>query len=109
MDYSILDYSILIAQILLILSFILVSIRLIIGPTLSDRILCLDLLVTLGIGFIAVFAIKTKQYAYIDVAIALGLIGFLATVAFARYVLWQGQNQLKLDEAHRANSRDDKT
>lgn len=109
MDFPLLDYSILIAQIFLILSFILVSIRLIIGPTLSDRILCLDLLVTLGIGFIAVFAIKTKQFAYIDVAIALGLIGFLATVAFARYVLWQGQNQLKLDEETEVDEKNDKT
>lgn len=109
MDYSILDYSILLAQVFLILSFILVNIRLIIGPTLSDRILCLDLLVTLGIGFIAVFAIKTKQYAYIDVAIALGLIGFLATVAFARFVLWRGQNQLKLDEVDGAVQHNDKT
>lgn len=97
MENIYLDYATLIAQFLLIISFVLVTIRLIIGPTLSDRILCLDMLVTLGIGFIAIFAIRTTQFAYIDVAIALGLIGFLATVAFARYVMWQGQNQLDLD------------
>lgn len=98
MENIYLDYATLIAQVLLIIAFILVTIRLIIGPTLSDRILCLDVLVSLGIGFIAIFAIRTTQFAYIDVAIALGLIGFLATVAFARYVLWQGQNQIQLDK-----------
>lgn len=98
MENIYLDYATLIAQILLIIAFILVTIRLILGPTLSDRILCLDMLATLGIGFIAIFAIRTTQFAYIDVAIALGLIGFLATVAFARYVLWQGQNQMMLDK-----------
>ncbi len=98
METNYLNYATQIAQILLIFAFIIATIRLIIGPTLSDRILCLDLLATLGIGFIAIFAIRTQQYAYIDVAIALGLIGFLATVAFARYVLWRGQNQLKLDK-----------
>lgn len=100
-----LDYATWVAQFLLIIAFILVTIRLIIGPTLSDRILCLDLLVSLGIGFIAIFAIRTTQFAYIDVAIALGLIGFLATVAFARYVLWQGQNQMQLDEKTNATDR----
>ncbi|MBL1240750.1 MAG: cation:proton antiporter [OCS116 cluster bacterium] len=98
MENIYLDYATLIAQVLLIIAFVLVTIRLIIGPTLSDRILCLDVLVTLGIGFIAIFAIRTQQFAYIDVAIALGLIGFLATVAFARYILWQGQNQMQLDD-----------
>lgn len=98
MENTYLDGAALIAQYLLIIAFVLIIIRLIIGPTLSDRILCLDMLVTLGIGFIAVFAIRTQQFAYIDVAIALGLTGFLATVAFARYILWQGHNQSQLDE-----------
>lgn len=98
MENSYLDSATLIAQFLLIGAFILVTIRLVLGPTLSDRILCLDMLVTLGIGFIAIFAIRTQQFAYLDVAIALGLIGFLATVAFARYVLWQGQNQNDIDQ-----------
>lgn len=98
MENIYLDYATLIAQFLLMVAFILLTIRLIIGPTLSDRILCLDMFVTLGIGFIVIFAIRTQQFAYIDVAIALGLTGFLATVAFARYILWQGQNQMQLDD-----------
>lgn len=62
-------------------------VRIVIGPTLPDRILALDMLVTLGIGIIAVVGIKTGYYLYVDIAIALGLVGFLATVAFARFVL----------------------
>ena len=57
------------------------------GPDLPDRILALDMLVAIGIGFIAVMGIKTQYYLYVDIAIALGLVGFLATVAFARFVL----------------------
>ncbi len=71
----------------LIIAFIMTLIRLKKGPTLSDRILALDVLVSLGIGFIGVMAIKTGHYLYLDIALALGLVGFLATVAFARYVL----------------------
>ena len=57
------------------------------GPTLADRILALDTMTTLAIGFIAVIAIRTGITLYLDVAIAIGLVGFLSTVALARYML----------------------
>lgn len=87
---------------LLILAFLLTILRLIAGPTLADRILSLDMLVTLGIGFIAVVTVSTGYFEYLDVAIALGLIGFLATVAFARFVLHSGAKGDKglLDDRH---------
>lgn len=69
------------------LSFLLAVIRVIIGPSLPDRILGLDMLVTIAIGFIAVIGIRTGFTLYLDIAIALGLVGFLATVAFARFVM----------------------
>ncbi len=91
---------------LLILAFLLTVTRLILGPTLADRIISLDMLVLLGIGFIAVFTVSTGYSEYLDVAIALGLVGFLATVAFARFVLHAGGSgdQRLLDDRH-----DDKT
>ena len=69
------------------LGLLLAIIRLLLGPTLPDRILALDLITTLGIGFIVLVAILTGYYLYVDIAIALGLVGFLSTVALARYVL----------------------
>jgi multicomponent Na+:H+ antiporter subunit F len=70
--------------------------RIIKGPTLPDRILGLDMLVAIAIGFIAVIGIKTGFTLYVDVAIALGLVGFLATVAFARFVLSRGKTEDEL-------------
>jgi multicomponent Na+:H+ antiporter subunit F len=61
--------------------------RLILGPTLADRILALDLATLLGAGVIAVFAVQTGIYTYLDLAVALVLVSFVATVAFARYLL----------------------
>ena len=75
---------------LLSVSFLLIVIRTVKGPTLPDRIVALDMLVAVGIGFLAVFGVLTEYYLYIDVAITLGLVGFLATVAFARFVLNRG-------------------
>lgn len=72
---------------LLTLAMLLTIVRILRGPTAADRILGLDLITTLGIGFIGVIAIKTGFALYVDIAIALGLVGFLSTVAFARYLL----------------------
>ena len=79
---------------LLTFAFILTIIRIMRGPTLPDRVLALDMLVSIGIAYIAVVAIKTNFSLYLDVAIALGLVGFLATVAFARYVQQRGVKRL---------------
>jgi multicomponent Na+:H+ antiporter subunit F len=84
---TVLDYATLVALGVLCLSFTITVWRVIIGPTLPDRILALDMLVAVAIGFIAVIAVKTGFTLYVDIAIALGLVGFLATVAFARFVL----------------------
>jgi len=75
---------------LVCLAFFIAVVRLVRGPTLADRVLALDMLVTVGIGFIAVLTVRTGYGQYLDVAIGLGLVGFLATVAFARYILARG-------------------
>lgn len=93
---SFLDFAVNVSLVMLVAAFLLIIVRIVRGPTLPDRILALDMLVTVGIGFIAVIGIKTGYFLYIDVAIALGLIGFLATVAFSRYVLSRGTT---VDEA----------
>ncbi|HLU18215.1 MAG TPA: cation:proton antiporter [Edaphocola sp.] len=64
----------------------LVFIRIYKGPTVFDRIVALDLLITMGIGSIAIYSIITKQPLFLDVAMILALIGFLSTVAFSYYL-----------------------
>lgn len=78
---------------LLILCIALAAIvvRLVRGPSLPDRILSVDLLVSVAIGLIAAFGIRTEFFIYVDIAIALGLVGFLSTVALARFVLRRGE------------------
>ncbi|EFO29055.1 Na+/H+ antiporter protein, subunit F [Roseibium sp. TrichSKD4] len=85
-----LDACVHIALAVLTVSFILIAIRTVKGPTLPDRVVALDMLVAVGIGFLATFGVLTSYYLYIDVAITLGLVGFLATVAFARFILNRG-------------------
>lgn len=72
---------------LLLVGMLLAVIRLIRGPNLGDRILALDMITVLATGFIAAVAVLTGFSLYIDIAIALALVGFLATVALARYLM----------------------
>lgn len=94
-----LDWAITISLIMLTLSFFITTFRVIVGPTLPDRIVALDMLVGVVIGFIAVVGVKTGYHLYVDIAIALGLVGFLATVAFARFVIERGmlENEASLE------------
>lgn len=72
---------------MLTLALLLSVARLLRGPTLPDRILALDTMTTLAIGFISVMAIRTGVTLYLDVAIAIGLVGFLSTVALAQFMM----------------------
>ncbi|KZK81654.1 Na(+)/H(+) antiporter subunit F [Pseudovibrio sp. W64] len=80
-----------IALFILGLTFLLIVYRIIKGPTLPDRIVGLDLLVVVAIGLIATVGVGSSYTLYIDISLALGLVGFLATVAFARFILNRGQ------------------
>jgi multicomponent Na+:H+ antiporter subunit F len=71
---------------ILSLAFFLAFIRLVKGPALGDRVVAFDLMTTIGIGFIAMYAIATDQSVFLDVATVLALVAFLATIAFAYYM-----------------------
>ncbi len=86
----IVSFATILAAVVLSAAFLLTVYRVVVGPTLPDRVVALDMLVGIAIGFIAVIAIRTGFTLYVDIAIALGLVGFLATVAFARFVLSRG-------------------
>lgn len=98
---EILDYGLYAALLLLMLAMLATAARVLLGPTLADRVLALDQLVAIAIGFIAVIAIKTGYELYIDIALALGLAGFLATAAFARYIAASGKAGNKPDTTRR--------
>lgn len=90
---TILSWSVWLALLVLAAAFLATVWRVIKGPTLADRVVALDMLTGIAIGFIALIAIRTGFTLYIDIAIALGLVGFLATVAFARFILSRGTSR----------------
>jgi multicomponent Na+:H+ antiporter subunit F len=71
---------------LLITGIFLSFIRLILGPTLADRVVALDLIGVLSVGLIALYAVFQDQAVFIDIAVVLALIAFLGTIAFAHFI-----------------------
>lgn len=97
--------SINVSLLVLSIAFLVTVGRVVVGPTLPDRVLGLDALVSIAIGFIAVIGIKTGFALYVDIAIALGLVGFLATVAFARFIMMRGKTEEEIDDEHRREEK----
>ena len=59
--------------------------RLVLGPSLPDRVVALDMMTVAIVAFCGLAAVKYSDPAFLDVALALALVGFLATVALARF------------------------
>jgi len=75
-----------IAMALTVIGLVAASIRLVLGPSRADRVVALDLITVLLVAIAAQLSLLYKESAYLDLGLAIALIGFLATVAFARYV-----------------------
>lgn len=68
------------------LSLLGAFIRVLRGPSLPDRVVGLDLVGHLTIGFLGSYALLSGEETYVDVALVLGLLAFLGTIALARYI-----------------------
>jgi multicomponent K+:H+ antiporter subunit F len=69
------------------LSQIGAMIRLVIGPSTGDRILALDTMVVNAIGLIVLMGIAHGTGIYFEAALIIAMLGFVSTVAYARFVL----------------------
>lgn len=78
--------ALIISMLLTVIGLVCASIRLVIGPSRADRVVSLDLITILLVAIAAQLAMMYQVAAYLDLGLAIGLIGFLATVAFARYI-----------------------
>jgi multicomponent Na+:H+ antiporter subunit F len=61
-------------------------VRIALGPSLLDRVLATETLLAIIAGGVAVHAAFTRDGAFVPVLVVVALLGFLGTVAVARYV-----------------------
>ena len=76
----------LICLIALILSIVAAIYRVYKGPSITDRVMALD---NIGINIIAMIAVLSMYFrttAYLDIILLLGILSFVGTIAFARYI-----------------------
>lgn len=80
---------------ILAVSFLIVFIRLILGPSLPDRVVAMDMLAFIIIGIIFSYSILVNpelQSVFIDVSMVIALLGFLGTTAFSYYFIRREEN-----------------
>ncbi len=60
--------------------------RILIGPTIPDRILGLDAMATVMVVMLGVYSFVHESVFFLDVALVLSIISFLGTVAISKYL-----------------------
>ena len=69
------------------IAMLLAGWRLLRGPTLADRILALDTLYVNSVALLVLVGMYFGTAIYFEVALIIAMIGFVSTVALAKYLL----------------------
>ncbi|HCN61239.1 MULTISPECIES: Na(+)/H(+) antiporter subunit F1 [Mammaliicoccus] len=77
---------VIIAIIIVALSMIGILVRVIIGPTLADRVIALDALGITLMAMIALFSVLTNTRYLFVILLLIGILAFLGTAAFAKFM-----------------------
>lgn len=84
---TMLIWSVTVAQILLTLAMACATFRLVRGPRAQDRILGLDTFYVNAMLLLVTFGIRSGSTLYFEAALAIALLGFVATVALAKFLI----------------------
>jgi multicomponent K+:H+ antiporter subunit F len=82
-----LDIAVIIVAVMLCIALVLNLWRLVIGPHVIDRILALDTMYINSIALILLYGIFNKTPLYFEAALLIAMLGFVSSVAFAKYLL----------------------
>lgn len=81
-------------KVMLMTSVILISItlliailRIVLGPSLPDRVLALDVIGVNIIASIAVISVLMDTKAFLEAILILGILSFIGTIAYSKYIL----------------------
>lgn len=71
---------------LVTIAIVMAFLRVLRGPSLPDRVMALDMIGVMSVSVIVLTAIVNDEPVLLDAAIALALISFLGTLAYARFI-----------------------
>ncbi len=78
-----------VVQAILVAAALLAAGRAVRGPTLTDRIVALDLVLLLLAGGVAAHGARTGSTLFFPVLIVVALVAFAGTVVVARFIEWR--------------------
>ena len=87
MSAAILLWAVALAQLMLVAAMACYVFRLIRGPRAQDRVLCLDALYVTAMLLVITFGIRTGSTLYFESALVMALLGFVSTVALAKFLM----------------------
>lgn len=75
-----------IAAVLLVIAAAAAVIRIVLGPSVADRMVALDTLLFVGVGGLGVYVVRTGDTTYVPVLVVAILVAFIGTVIVGRYI-----------------------
>ena len=60
--------------------------RLIKGPTAGDRVVALDLIGFITMGFVLVYSVLINKAIYFDIPVIISMVSFIGTIAVSTYL-----------------------
>ena len=82
-----LAWAITAAQVMLGLAMMCATWRLLVGPRAQDRVLGLDTLYVNALLMLLTFGMQTGRTLYFESALVIALLGFVGTVALAKFLM----------------------
>ncbi len=82
-----LEFSIGFASVCVLLAMLFCLVRLLIGPSAQDLVLALDTLWMVSMVFALVLGIRFGNQVYFDFALMIALVGFVSTIALAKFLM----------------------
>ena len=87
MSATLLHTCLLVAQVLIVLAMACAAWRLLVGPRAQDRVLALDTLYVNAMLLTLTFGMREGSTLYFEVALVIGMLGFVATSALAKFLM----------------------
>jgi multicomponent Na+:H+ antiporter subunit F len=75
-----------VVSVMLLFAMSLGMVRLLKGPSLSDRVISFDVISVMAVSLLVILSIYFKRAIYLDIALVFGAIGFLGSTIFGRYI-----------------------
>lgn len=87
MSAMIIQICVAVSQLMIVAAMAIASVRMFRGPRAQDRIIALDTLYVTAMLLLLTFGIATGRVVYFEAALVIGMLGFVATVALAKFLM----------------------